>query len=201
VLLHRLGIQAMRRGELDEARSLVQASHEIHERKGDTWGLAQTIGVLGALERDVGHADVAYELIAKSAELSKGVGVLWWYAGMLIELATLSLEAGRIDEAEATARESLALATRMRDYGGRVFGVGVLACVAAARGDAAHAGRLWGAIESHHVGAPLGGWLRHRAACEARIGAVADARFEEARARGRELSLDEAVDYVLASLD
>ncbi len=120
---------------------------------------------------------------------------------MRIELAALSLEAGQIDEADVSARESLELAQGMRDYGGRVFGVGILACVAAERGDADRAGRLWGAIEDARVGAPLGGWLRHRAACEARLVRLADARFEASRAAGRELSLDEAVEHALASID
>ncbi len=55
VLLHRLGIQAMRRQDLRLARELVEASHVIHERHDDAWGLAQTIGTLGAIERDAGN--------------------------------------------------------------------------------------------------------------------------------------------------
>jgi predicted ATPase/class 3 adenylate cyclase len=197
VLLHRLGIRAMRQGELDEARSLVETSHAIHERNDDAWGLAQTIGTLGALERDAGNAQHAYELIARSADLALEVGVVWWHAGMVIELGALSLEGGQVDDAERSAREALTLAQGMRDYGGRVFGVGVLACVAAERGDVARAGRLWGAIEDDRVGAPLGGWLRHRGACEARLTSLAGDEFEQARAAGRELSLDEAVEEAL----
>ena len=197
VLLHRLGIQAMRRGELEEARALVGASHEIHLQDGYKWGLAQTVGTQGALERDVGNAERAYELIAQSAEWSKEAGVLWWSAGMLVELAALALEAGRVDEAEQLARESLALAQRIRDYGGRVFGIGILAATAAERGDVGLAGRLWGAIEDDRVGAPLGGWLRHRASCEAHLAEVAGAELDAALATGRDLSLDEAVELAL----
>ena len=197
VLLHRLGIQAMRQGDLERARELVGASHAIHERHGDRWGLAQTIGLLGAIERDAGNAARAYELIAQSAELAKETTVLWWHAGMLMELAALALEAGRVDEAEATARRSLEDAQRMRDYGGRVFGVGVLACVAAARFDPARAGRLWGAIEADLVGAPLGGWIRHRTACEGHIAKVAGDDLEAALAVGRHLTLDDAVALAL----
>jgi hypothetical protein len=120
---------------------------------------------------------------------------------MLIELAALSLDAGRLDDAEAKARESLELANPMRDYGGRVFGVGVLACVAAERGDADRAGRLWGAIEDDHVGAPLGGWIRHRAACQAHIDRIDAPHLAAALALGRTMSLDAAVEYALASID
>ena len=119
---------------------------------------------------------------------------------MLVELAALSLEAGRLDDAEAKARESLELADRMHDYGGRVFGVGVLACVAAERAELSKAGRLWGAIEEHQVGAPLGGWLRHRAACEAHLAEHAGPELELALAAGRELSLDDAVELALGGV-
>ena len=195
VLLHRIGLIAMRAGELERARELVETSHAIHERDGDTWGLAQTIGTLGAIERDAGNAPRAYELIAESADLSHQVGVPWWHAGMLMELSALSLEAGRLDDAESKARESLELTEQMGDYGGRVFGVGVLACVAAERGEVDRAGRLWGAIEDDRVGAPLGGWLRHRGTCAAHLEARAGTALDAAIATGREWSLDDAVKY------
>jgi predicted ATPase/class 3 adenylate cyclase len=197
VLLHRLGIMAMREGDLARARELVETSHAIHEGHTDTWGLAQTIGTLGAIERDAGNAGRAYELIAESADLSHRVGVLWWHAGMLIELGALSLEAGRLEDAERNARESLELTQQMGDYGGRVFGVGVLACVAAKRGELERAGRLWGAIEEDRVGAPLGGWLRHRATCAAHIEARAGPALDAAIAAGREWTLQDAVEYAV----
>ena len=49
---------------------------------------------------------------------------------MLTELAQLALNAGSIDEAETRAREALALADRIRDRSGRVFGVGLFARLA-----------------------------------------------------------------------
>jgi predicted ATPase len=197
VLLHRFGILAMQRQDLADARALVEESHAIHERNADAWGLTQTVGTLGAIERDAGDGARAYGLIAESAERAEAVGVLWWRAGMLIELAALSLEASRRADAEAKARESLELADEMGDYGGRVFGVGVFACLAAEAGDTDRAGLLWGAIEDDRVGAPLGGWLRHRAACEARIEATRSSALDDAVARGRDLSLDEAVELAL----
>ncbi len=197
VLLHRLAIQAMRRGDPQHARELVGASHEIHERHGDRWGLAQTIGTIGAIERDAGDTERAYELIEQSAALAMESQVLWWHAGMLMELAALSLEAGRPSDAEVLARQSLELARRMRDYGGRVFGVGLFACLAADRAEPGLAGRLWGAIERDLVGAPLGGWLRHREACEAHIAKVAGRDLDEGLAIGRHLSLDDAVALAL----
>jgi len=96
----------------------VQASDQIHKRANDRWGEAQTVGTLGAIARDEGEADLAYELVAQSVTIAREVGdtgfVAWWTCGMLAELAALSLKARRIDEAEARARESLALAEELR---------------------------------------------------------------------------------------
>ena len=124
VLLHRLGISAMRRGDLARARELVTESHRIHERTGDRWGQAQAIGTLGAIERDSGNEARAYELIAGSLMMAREAGVRWWESGLLAELATLSLKAGRTDEAEMQARECLMLAEEIGDRAGRVLGVG-----------------------------------------------------------------------------
>ena len=197
-LLHRLGIQAIRRGELESARELVGESHAIHDRHGYTWGLAQTVGAQGAIEREAGNIALALELVGKSAALALEAGSIWWHAGMLGELAALSLEIGQIEEAGRRARESLALANDIRDYGSRVLGVGVLAAVAAEQGDAGRAGRLWGAIEGDRVGAPLGGWLRHRRASAARIAKLEGDEFEHALAAGRELSLRDGIELALA---
>jgi hypothetical protein len=59
------------------------------------------------------------------------------------------------------------------------------------------AGLLWGAIEDDDVRAPLGGWPRHRAACEGRLAESRGATFDDALASGRHLSLDDAVALAL----
>jgi predicted ATPase/class 3 adenylate cyclase len=199
VLLHRLGISAMVRGDLERARELVDESHQIHTRTGDLWGQAQTVGTLGAISREEGNDEDAFALLERSAELALQVGVPWWHCGILGEMAALALKGGRHAEAEARVRESLVLASELRDYPSRVFGVGLLAGVAAARGDCERAGRLWGAIEDEVAAAPLGGWQRHRAECAERIDALAAPEVERARAVGREWTLDEAVEYALGS--
>jgi hypothetical protein len=116
---------------------------------------------------------------------------------MLAELSQLSLSGGHVDEGEAHARDSLKLAEQLRDRAGRVFGVGLLARVAAERAQLVRAGCLWGAIEHEDAVAPLGGWRRHREACEARILEADGAEFERGRAEGRSLSLEEAVAMAL----
>jgi predicted ATPase/class 3 adenylate cyclase len=198
VLLHRLGVSALGRGELERARELTEASDELYVRSGDAWGRVLTVGVLGAIARDEGDAQRAFELMAEGAALAHEFRVVWWEGGLLAELASLSLNAGRVDEAEEHARKSLALADELRDRPGRVFGVGLLACVAAERGESEHAGLLWGSIEEADAVAPLGGWRGHRRECQALISGAAGPEFEQGRAAGHELTLDAAVALALA---
>ena len=70
--------------------------------------------------------------------------------------------------------------------------------MAAERGQLERAGRLWGAIEDEDAGAPLGGWRRHRDACEARIRQASGPEFDRGYAEGRELTLDDAVSLALS---
>jgi len=201
VLLHRLGASATWRGDLERARELVEASDEIHHRAADVWGRAQTTGTLGTIARDEGDERGALDLIRESAALAREAGSPWWECGALAEFACLSLNAGLVEEGEARARESLTIAQQLRDRAGRVFGVGLLARVAAERGEPERAGRLWGAIEDEDAGAPLGGWRRHRETCEARIRGAAGPDFERGCAEGRALTLDDAVRLALKASD
>ena len=200
-LLHRLGIQAMRRGELALAGELVEASHDIRSRHGDLWGQAQTTGTMGAIARDLGDPEKAHELLRRSVALAREAsGFGWWEGGMLAELAMLALLANRLDDAEALALDSLSLAEVSHDRPGRVFDVGIFATIAAQRGDAALAGRLWGAIENEQAGAPLGGWRRHREQCHVRVRTAAGPDFDRGYSEGRNLTLDEAVALALDSI-
>jgi hypothetical protein len=116
---------------------------------------------------------------------------------MLAELACLSIQAGRINEAESRAHQSLVIAEQLHDHAGRIFGVGLLAAIAAQRGEPERAEALWGAIEHEDAVAPLGGWRRHRETCKTLIQKHAGGDLANTRANGRTLTLDEAIPLAL----
>jgi hypothetical protein len=185
----------MRRGDLGEAGALVEASGEIHRRTGDRWGQAQTIGTLGAIARDSGDRTRAAALFESSAALAREAGVRWWESGVLAELAALALHVGEIDAAEAYARDSLTIAEAIGDRPGRVFGVGLSAAIAAARGRHERARELWAVVDGEEAVAPLGGWRRHKSEIRARmqewVGDVSPIDAKDV------LSLDDAVGLAL----
>jgi predicted ATPase len=194
---HRLSISALLRGDLDTARERVERSYEIHRRNAYAFGLAETRGTLGAIVREEGDATSARELLHESADFAREANVPWWESGARAELACLSLDAGLVDEGEEHARAALAIADMLRDRPSRIFGVGILAMVAAERGDGERAGRLWAVVEDEQVAAPLGGWQRHRTEAQERMRKVAGPDFDRGYAEGRELTLDDAVSLAL----
>ena len=101
-------------------------------RTEDRWVLAET-WERWARSPENGDDAAAFELIEQSAALARNVGVPWWEAGMLAELAALSLRAGRSTRPRSTPGVH-ALATQVGDREGRVFALGLLAVVAAERG-------------------------------------------------------------------
>ena len=99
---------------------------------------------------------------------------------------------------ERQARESLAVAEEIGDRAGRVFGVGLFARMAAARGRTERALTLWAAVASENAVAPLGGWRRHRARFEANIRESVGPDFDLAQDQAPALTLDQAVASILA---
>jgi predicted ATPase len=195
VLLHRVGSVALWEGDFDRARELIEESHRLHDRDEvpirRSFGLMSSTGGLGAIARDTGELERAAALLEESAALAREAGVEWWEGGMLAELACLELRASRLERAEELARESLAIADEIGDRPGRIFGVGLLAAVAAVRGEAELAARLWSAVAQEDAFAPLGGWRRHRDTCANFVAAVAE------RVKSAKLDLDKAVTLAL----
>ena len=107
-------------------------------------------------------------------------------------LADVQRRRGYLDEAEKYARRSLELSLELGDRMVSVFATAELAAAAALRGDAAPAGRLWGAIESEESAAPIGQWPGQRAEYEEAVMRAAGPEFERGREEGRVLSLAEA---------
>ena len=109
-----------------------------------------------------------------------------------MNLADVERRRGLFTEAEGHASRALRLALDLGDRMSMVFASAELASAAAARGDAALAGRLWGAIESEEATAPIGQWPSYRDEYESLIRAADGPEFERARQEGALLSLAEA---------
>jgi predicted ATPase/class 3 adenylate cyclase len=199
IILHRFAQLATLERDLERARSLCEQSMELHRRSGYRRGEAQVLRALGDIEQAEGHNEAALELMRESASIAEQIGFVWWQAGSLRQAAELAVELGRFADAEAWAREALTVARRIRDRRETANGVALLARVAFETDRHERAGRLWGAVEAEEARAPLGGWETMREEYANVVLERADERFEQGRAAGRALSLDEAVEYAFAA--
>jgi predicted ATPase/class 3 adenylate cyclase len=197
VLLHRLGTNALSLGRPELAREPLEESLESFRRAGSDRGVAEALGSLGYLARDEGDLDRAVALFEESLGMAAATGFTWWEAGMLAALAETALEMGLIDEVEARARKGLAVAREMADRQHTVYALAYLASAAAARGDMARAGRLWGAIEAEEGRKAIGAWEGERELFAARILASPGPDLDRGLQAGRRLPLDEAVELAL----
>ncbi len=196
-MLHRLAADAQRRGELERAIALSEEGLEISRRRHDRKDEAIGLGNLGRVAWIQGNVDQAIELLTRSTELAGEVGFLWWQAGTLLELGELTVESGRLEEAEQWLRQGIELSQRLDDRLHLVYGLALLARLAAEQGSLERAGRLWGAIEAEERRGAIGQWENDREEYERAVLAHAGPELERGREAGGRLSLDEAVEAAL----
>ena len=196
-MMMRLGVEAYRTGELERAVALADESRARCARAGYRRGESQALMVLGNVAALQGDLDRAAELFRAAAEDAAAIGFTWWEVSMLAAVAETELGRSRPEEALAPGRKALAIAHRIGDRQGVVWALAVLAVAAARTGDAEGAGRHWGAVEAEEARARVGQWELQRHEYEAKVREADGAAFERGRSRGRQLTLDEAVEDVL----
>jgi tetratricopeptide (TPR) repeat protein len=188
-------------GDLDERRRRLEGLLERFRALGLGTGEVQVLGSLAGVEARLGGTERAAELLEEAADRAASIGFVWVERGQRDSLARLYLEYGRFGDARDQGLRALELATRAGDRLGTVYALTFFALLAARRDHNDEAGELWGALEAEAGRGPLGIWAaEERARVEASL-PLADADFTRGRERGARLSLDEAVDAVLASID
>ena len=93
----------------------------------------------------------AIEVTLESAAIAGEVDWTWWQFLRLHGAADLELQRGNLDAAERHALAALGLSLSLGNRRSIMLVAAKLAVIAAERGDAERAGRLWGAIESNET--------------------------------------------------
>jgi predicted ATPase/class 3 adenylate cyclase len=199
VVRDRLGLSAVQREDAAAARPLLEESLADFRRLGSHKGEMQALGHLAYVARLEGDIDRAMALCERGVAMAEEVGFLWWEAGQCATLADYALDAGRRDEATSWAQRSLKLARILGDRYFMIYAMAALSCVAAGHGDVSRAGRLWGAVEQEASRSPLGVWTTgERDTFARRLRGLPGLEFERGVQAGKLLTLEEAVDDVLA---
>lgn len=152
---------------------------------------------LGNIAAREGRNEEALELMDRSARLAREIDFLWWEESARATGAEIALTLGDVEDARDRATSAVALAHSIGHRQGIVFGLGLLARVAADAGEADRAGRLWGAVDAEAERGPIGQWESERDEYAAHVLRVAGVDFDREREAGRRMSLDDAVAYAV----
>jgi predicted ATPase len=141
----RLAVHAGTQGKAAEARALLERVRVLTEGEEFPALEAQRLSTLATIALAGGDHESALTLYRASADVAAGCGFTLWETWCRSDLAEVALDLGRIDVAASEARTALTKAWEHRDRRITCSCLIVLARVALAQGDAARAGRLWGA--------------------------------------------------------
>jgi hypothetical protein len=181
-------------GETTAAWPLLEESLRTFRQLDLPRGEAQVLGYLA--EKPHGHGDLAgaIELALQSAAIAHEIDWGWWESGQLAAASDFERERGGLDAAEGHALHALELSLSLGDRRRALLTAAKLAVIAAQRGDAQRAGRLWGAIESEQTSRPVRQWENDREKLEGLVFGVDGPAFARARTEGHLLSITQAAD-------
>jgi hypothetical protein len=195
-MLDRLAAPAALAGDDAKARAFAEESLALFRELGDRPGSLHPLWKVASDEWRRGNRERGVALTEDALTLAREVGDSWWEAGLLGDLADMAWEFEDLPRAAALAGECVSLGHELGNAPTLVYGLALLAALAAAEGKQTRAGRLWGAVEAIEESGEAALSEQDRA----RYAAVlppADADFEAARVEGRALTLDEALEYAL----
>jgi predicted ATPase/class 3 adenylate cyclase len=191
----RIANSAVRGGELDLATRL--AEEALARRGSGERDKPMALSVLAFVAFARGDAEEGVRLARETAEAAAEVDFLWWGGVTLLGSAECQLGLGELEGAQQDLADSIQTLAEVRDLVNLPFALGTGAAIAARLGDPARAGTLWGAFEAQAERDPRPTTPIVVAEMGPHLEEVHGSEFDEARARGRRLSLDEAIAYAL----
>jgi predicted ATPase/class 3 adenylate cyclase len=193
---------ALHQGDIDRAIPLATQSLEIARRDANPGDEGFALFVLAMAAFRQGHTDRGARLAQESAPLTLKGGSIWFAGTTLLAAAEFLVAAGRLEEAERDLAAGLEHLASVSDRLNIPFAIAAGAAVAALRKDAVRAGALWGALEA--LEALAVGELKTTAQLAMHdntsyVDPIRGVDFEKGRSSGRELSLEQAIEYALST--
>ena len=196
-----LGAGALSEGNVEWAAVKFEESLALYQNLGNVQGMALALLYLGRTAHMQEDDARSNKVLKESLALFKDLGDSRGLAEVLLELGRVAHTQGNNTRALALCRESLVLSRKLGDKSYIAFCLTSLAGAIQATGDAARAARLFEAAEMllQSLDAVLdpGGSLQYDRDLAAARAQVGEEAFEEARAEGRAMTLEQAVAYAL----
>jgi hypothetical protein len=137
--------------------------------------------------------------VHESAPLTHRGASTWISGTSLVAEAEFLIPAGQLDQAEVDAQAGLERLASISDRVNTPYAIGALAAIAALRGDPVRAGTLWGALEGIADLDPRSTALAAMSDNAGYLKDIRDGEFEKARAQGRSLSRERAIEYAMSA--
>jgi predicted ATPase/DNA-binding SARP family transcriptional activator len=197
-VLTNLGNIALFRQDFDRARDLYEEGVELARQLGSTFNAATAVHDLSLIELVLGDVGAAIARCEEALALARMGGTPQLVAACLRSLAAAIVIRGELDRAQALVEESLSIVRRLNEPRAVAECLETAAGIAAAGGEGARAAALFGAAEAvlESIGArrtpERQPWIDvYQEAARLKL---EPGQFEEEQARGRELTLEEAID-------
>jgi len=198
-----LGRVAQAEGDQPRAATLYEQSLSLRTELEDTRGIGLSLGYLASLTYDRGDLATAGGLFEESLVLLRRVGDEHGIAESLCGLGCVARRQGELSRAAVLYHESLALRRGLRDKRGVADCLERIAWLATYQAQPERAVRLYAAAEALRSAIGAGHTPTDRAEHEHHLSAARSAldgpTFEGAWVHGRQMDMDQATDYGLAT--
>ena len=196
---HRIATSARFQGDLERASRLASEALERDRRRGSRRDEAIALSTLAMVAFAQHDPEQGLRLALESASAAESTGFTWWRGVTLINTAACLLDEADPERALPIYLDGLAALSSVQDRVNLPSALAIGARIAALRDDAERAGALWGAVEAVAEREPKPTTEEAILEYEPYVERLSGPDFERGRARGRALSLEEAVDYALST--
>jgi predicted ATPase/class 3 adenylate cyclase len=200
-LMSRIASAAVHGGEVERAVRLASEALELDRRHGRQRDEAMALNILSRAAFEQDKPDEGLRLAYESAEIAKAVGFTWWHGGTLVQAAEYLIARGDPAAAAAPLHAGLESLAAVDDRINLPIALAASAALAAQQENPVHAGLLWGAVERAAANEPRPTTDQALAEYEPYLKTVRGAAFDEARQRGRSLTIEDAIDHALTNLE
>jgi predicted ATPase/DNA-binding XRE family transcriptional regulator len=201
-----VGVAAMERSDYEAAVSYLKGALRSYRDVDADYGVALVVTFLGMVELMRGEEGEATAMFEKGLSLARRIGDSNSADNALYNLAQMSLSRGDPARAATLFEEAVIISEQVRDRAALAYCLEGLAVVANVRGEAERCARLIGAAEGLHEAVGILVYVYyelHRSPYESTVAAVrsqmGEEAFEAARADGRAMTFEQAVEYSLES--
>jgi DNA-binding CsgD family transcriptional regulator len=174
----------------------------LNREQGNTLEVATVLNSMGYTELARGNQERATELLEESLPLNRELGNKHGVAHCLMALGIAAALQGEPERAKALLKEGLAIAVELGSKADIAEILEGLAAATGALGEHVRAARLWGMAGALREAIDVPWWTAERLLHEPQLAAARsrtdEASWETAFAEGRNMTLEEAVEYALS---